>query len=153
MKFKGEAIQPPTPVEVKIRRGENDLVITLKAVMNFDEFDELVPEPKPPLVTDVKTNTKTKDIHDAGYVKKMDDYFDRRTDWTMIKSLEDSGLEFEKVDPGKPETWKDVQKELRECFTPAEANTILNGIAEAQHPTQKTQREALDLFAESPNPE
>ena len=85
------------------------------------------------------------------FFEVMSDYFEGNPQGVaedliqVIRTLND--LEFDEVDINDPETWSKIQTEMESCFTPAEVGRILNAVIEAQSPSQKTQREAIDFFA------
>jgi hypothetical protein len=113
------------------REDGNDLVFIAKPVYNLDEFIALCPEP------DVKQFGKmTKD----GWVPDLEapQYLDllrlRRVahwDYTMIKSLEPSNINWDKVKHNDPKTWKHCQTELLSVLSYTEFSKVIGLVEEA----------------------
>ena len=116
MKINGRKIAGPN-VEIVVipRENEEDLVFKCQAVLDFSEFERLVPRPKPPMIQK-RGEDKQKDFSDAKYRTAIGQYAEQHTNFLMIHSLAATeGLEWERVNPSLPETWKEVSKELSEA--------------------------------------
>ena len=147
MKIKGQSIQPPPNRLIPLPREDGDVFLQAQPVMDFEEFDKLCPEPKPPLTRDIKSNTTKLEFNDPGYLKKQLNHSKQRTAYMIIKSLEATpGLEWDQVDINVPETWDGYLKELQSCFTVREVDVIIDGIFSVNMPSEEAQREAKERF-------
>lgn len=150
MKIKGASIPAPSPVEVTFYRGQDVVKLRLQAVLSFEQFNRLVPTPKPPLKTDVKNNRQWHDYEDKGYEKKLDQYSELKSAYVIIKGLEATdGLEWENVNINEPDTWVNYKKELLQSFTETESARIIDAVNEANNPTTRRIEEAFDSFTPS----
>lgn len=151
MKINGKVLSAPSPVQVEIFRGEDSLTFVANAVLDYSEFDRLLPEPKPPLKTIVATQTQYPDVEDKRYKVAMEKYGKQRYAYMIIKALSGTpGLEWDEVDLEKPDTWEKWSTELRQVMTQYEINTIISGILEANSPSKKRRKEAIGTFTLPP---
>lgn len=149
MRIKGQTIEPPKPLLFAIPREDHDIILFCKPVMGYKNFDELVPEPKPPMVQKVGKEPE-RDFDDRVYKQAMLNYSELRMAWIIINSLDSpDGLEWDLVDKANPETWSKYEEELRSCFTEQEAALIVQKVMEASAPTVERQKEALERFVKS----
>lgn len=152
MKIRGKQVSPPSPVRVEIYREDeqgrpDNIVFTCGAVLDYTTFNQLCPLPTPPLVTDIQSGTSHSDMEDKRYNAKVRVYSERRFYWMFIQSLSfTSGLEWEKVDLTKPDTWSLYDQELDTFLTRAEKERLIEGCVEANSPTQNRRKEALENF-------
>lgn len=148
MKFFGEKVEGPKDEIIVIPRGDNMVVFTAKAVLSYDVFDELCKEPKAPMVMDRKAGTTTFDTSDIRYKQQLDEHYQKRSDYMIITSLEDTeGLEWELVDKNDPDTWKKYTKEFQDSgFTQAEINMIMTGVMTANSMDEEKMKEARARF-------
>lgn len=127
MKYKGKKIEGRNSDILVLLKGDEKIVFKAEAVENYDDFEKLVPEPKPPLRLKAG-GTKVPNLNDPEYIKNMEEYGNYRTNYFILKTLENSpDLEWETVDITKSETWDNWKKELTESgFTEVEKIRILN---------------------------
>lgn len=150
MRLKGKTISAPEPVTIKIFRAKEVIELKIAAVLSFDDFEKMVPVPKPPIITNVKKQTRTFDINDANYLSKIEQYANRKTEYMIIKGLEATeGLEWESVLLSEPDTWSNYRNDLLSCFTENEVSNIINGVNEANNPSSQRMQEAVDSFTQS----
>ena len=142
MKIKGKAISPPPTRTFKVR----DMEFKVQPVMDWDAFEQVLARPKIPMVT-IPGQKPKPDPTDSDYLKKLDDWFEKRGQWVFLKSLEPSEIEFDEVDISKPETYSKVDEEFLKCFTPMEYNVFMDEFNKANKPP--THSEAQSVFAES----
>lgn len=146
MKLRGNPLSLPEPIPFKFYRGPNEYVILCKAILDYKPFSQLCPEPVPPTVTPVK-GVPYKDYNDKKYAPAVEKWRDLRWKWIVIESLSATpDLEWGDVKPNDPSTWDNLDKDLNSVFTPAEVTLLYNTIHEAQAPTQKTTKSAMDSF-------
>jgi hypothetical protein len=153
MKLHGKTISPPKPKRFTIREVE----FTVGPVLDFEEFDRLVPEPKVPLVRKKVGRgwSKRRDPDSQDYRDAMERYGDLRSSYIVLYSLAfTEGLEWDTVDLQDPKTWENYKKELTESFTAAEIGMIINEAFTVNMPDEE---EAVGNFSseqrEEENPE
>lgn len=133
LKFKGQTVANTNVEHVLIPRLPEPIHFIAKPVLSLKEFEELCPEPKPPIKTyPEETGKKPEpDYDDADYGKKLTDYYTTRYYWMCITSLKDSpDIEWDTVDILKPETYNNFEKELQDAgFMPLEINAITTAVA------------------------
>ncbi len=150
MKFKGKVIPAPEPVVLRFYRGGEVIELRIQAILSFDEFEAMVPLPKAPYEENLKTGAKGHDYDDKVYLKKIEQYSEMKTNYTIVKGLSaTTELEWETVKLNEPDTWKNWRDEMQKHFTEIEMNEIVQGMREANSPSQRRMREAFDSFTPS----
>lgn len=98
---------------VVFKRGDNKFwSFYAQPVWSMDEFNALCPAP-------VNRNYvftaagKQLDDQAPAYLEELKDFYRRRWGFVMMKSLEPSSIQWEKVNPSDPKTWGLVEEELR----------------------------------------
>lgn len=114
MKIAGKELGSGPNVEyVVIPRSDGDIPFICTAVLDFEEFDKVCPNPEPPMVVR-PGGLQTLDAEDADYLEAVKEHGKKRMDWMIVKSLSSpDGLVWETVDISKPETWSNYEKELQ----------------------------------------
>jgi len=132
MKYKGKKVEGRNLEIIPITRPGENLIFIAEAVEDFEEFDKLCPEPKPPVKL-VKGGQKVSDPNNPEYKKALDEYATNRINYIVLKSLlATKDLEWETVDFSKPETWSNFKKELKEAnLTDIEQGRIIRGVMKA----------------------
>lgn len=152
MKFQGKKIDGPKPEFIVIPRGENieDAVIfKAEAVLDYAEFNQLCPEPKPPTIM-YRDGRKVLDTNDPKFKQSIDRHAERRMAWMVLKSLRNTpDLEWETVDYNNPETWMNYRKELEETFTQYECTLIIGGVMSANSMNEERMKQARETFLRS----
>jgi len=153
MKIQGRIISGPKETIVAIPRDDGDIIFKLRAVLTFDEFDVLCPEPVAPTRV-YKDGRKELDIENADYVKLSGERASKRWDWMILKSLSATeGLEWETVDMAKPDTYTNYLKELNGAgFTTYEIQKIIQGVIDANGLDETKYKEARERFMYSQVP-
>jgi len=147
MKLKGQVIPAPAPVKIKFYRGKDVFELNIASILDYTEFDKIVPLPKPPLVSKISTGSQYQDYNDIRYRVKFEEYVQQKSNYAVIKGLQATeGLEWGTVRIEEPDTWKNIQDDLRTCFTEGEIVDIMEGVREANNPTEAKQKEAFDSF-------
>lgn len=145
MRIGGKEVTGPNEEILVLPRLDGDIVIRAKAVTSMDEFEKLVPLPKPP-------GMLTKDgwipqVNDETYKDKVTRYNEQRFSYMAIHSLIPSEIEWETVDYNNPKTWKDWDKELREAgLSDVEVNRVVVCVMQANALDEKKLKEARELF-------
>lgn len=106
------------------------IVIRAKGIKNFKEFNTLCPEPENKSGYLTKDGWQT-DPEAPAYLAELEQWRLMRSCWIIIKTLEPSNIEWEKVKLAKPKTWVYADEELEEAFNFAEYNRIKMLIQEA----------------------
>ena len=151
MKLNGQKPLPPQNERVVLPRinskgDPEDIVFICAPVVDFSVFEELYPEPTPPLKM-VPGGGQEQLIKDPVYVSKRRAYSEKRTNWMILKSLEATpGLEWESVEMSDPSTYENYEEELSEFLTPHETNLVIQGVMDANVPNEKRQKEAMERF-------
>lgn len=131
MKIKGKKITGPNEEIIPIPRGngKEDIILLARAILDMSPFQKMCPPPNPPKK---KINgVDIPNLKDPSYIKQLDRYAEQRMAYMIITSLEATeGLEWEKVDPSDPSTWKLFRAELRESgFSDVEIDRVVGGVA------------------------
>ena len=150
MKINGEKITGTNFKYIVIPRPEKDIVFKVEAILNEKEFELLCPIPKPPkkLMPGGKTVI---DTESKAYLDEVNTYATRKTHWMILKSLSaTAGLDWEKVDKSRPETWHLFEEEMNEAgFCTREIQLILEGIFEVNALNEAKIEEARQRFLRS----
>lgn len=148
MKINGKTIKGPNIETIVIPRGDDVIVFTAQAVLDYKPFDAMVPNPVPPAVlyrgeTVARPNYEAPAYKEAISKRAIQKYF-----WMMIKSLQSTeGLEFEIVKFEDPTTWSQLDDELRNAgFTPLEINKIYEGVLTANGMNEEKIEQARKHF-------
>lgn len=148
MQFKGSNIPKPSPRICKIFRGKDVLEFVCHPVVDFTEFNRLVPEPKLKVETNIETGAK-KPVDVDGYKKATQRRGQLRSHWIVFQSLTMSGdLVFESVVADDPETWANLYDELEKSnLTIQEVNRLVDTAFTASDPDGKGD-DAVDVFSQ-----
>lgn len=136
----------PTKVPLVLPRGNKQLVFWAQGLQNRDEFDALVPVPKPP-----GKHTKegwTPDYMEPGYQASIAAYNKRWLGYLVVKSLEPSEIEWDTVKLDVPGTWTDWEKDLKEGagLSAVECNLVWGLVAEANSLDESKLAKAREAF-------
>lgn len=157
MKLKGQKAAPPKPLKVEFFREDEqgnpaNITFLCGAVLDLNEsFERYCPEPKPPLVSDLKSGQQYHDESDKKYLAKRTAWGTRRISFLVIRSLLSTPeLEWENVKVEVPDTWDKYREELNEFLTPVEITRLVNAVLEANNPSENRRKEALENFSSTP---
>lgn len=129
-------------------KGEN-IVFRAQAVLDMEVFENLCPTPKPPGVR-TKEGWKPND-KDETYQQRVAQHGELRFAYMVLKSLEPSEIEWEKVRIADPSTWLDWQNELKEAgISATEINRIIVCVMQANALDEAKLKEARELFLRGP---
>ena len=114
MLIKGVKITPPKDrVVVFPREDQEDIVLTIRAVLDYSRFEELCPVPRPP-TTRRPNQAPVSNTEAPKFLAALDAHSLKRSHWMIIQSLSATdGIEWEIVDHNDPETWHLYDQELR----------------------------------------
>lgn len=147
MKMNGTKLECPNEEILVLPRPSGDLVFKAKAVLDYDEFDKICPEPKPPVKV-VKGGKKEVNIADSAYQAEISAHNERRMAFIILKSLQATeGLEWETVDMLKPNTWVNYVDELKSSgFSSVEIHRIVTAVLRANALDEAKLEEARKAF-------
>ena len=131
MKVGNVTISKSEQVLVLPRVGDNqDIIFKAIAVGSMKEFDAICPEPKAPGIRTRKGFEL--DLKNESYQQLVSLHGDKRLAYIMIKSLEPSEVEWEKVSIEDPSTWMLWQDEFIDAGLSAiEVNRVVGCVMEA----------------------
>ena len=145
MKIAGREINGPNKVTLVLPREDEDDIVIVAQACNFDEVEEMLVEPEPPVR--VVKGEAIKDFKDAGYLQQLENYNLRRMAYIVLKSLAPSNIEWETVDMQDPKTWLNYNKELQEAgFSTVEINRIGVAVMQANALDEEKLEEARKVF-------
>ena len=103
-------------------------VFKFAAVLDFADFEKLVPEPKPPNKMLVGGKT-IQNVEDSGYKEEISKWSLKRFNWTFLKSISATeSLEWDKIKLDDPNTWDSIEDELKESgFSMSEIGRLYTG--------------------------
>lgn len=134
MKIKGQKLSTVNKVTIVIPRSEGeDIVFVAAAVLDSEEFDVLVPEPKPPMILRRGETIQVPDLEDKNYKEQLTNRAKLQTYWLIIKSLMATpDLEWELVKVTDSSTWEKLEEEFKSSgLTPIERNQVIQGVMRA----------------------
>lgn len=142
-------VDPSTLSNIEILvlpRGNQQIVFKATGLANYDQFDKLCPEPKPPGV--LKPNEGwVPNVKDKSYIEMMANWGKKRFAYMAIKSLEPSEIEWDTVSLDNPSTWLKWQDELKaNGFTQVEVNRIAGLVLDANCLNEERLEKARALF-------
>lgn len=148
MKIGGIEVQGPN--ESVLHLPHHDTVVTFRARAlldtDFDHFNAVCPYPSPP-VTQTKNGTK-ENLDDPGYKQQVANYEEKRLGWMVMTSLEPTGIEWESVEPDKPNTWRKFRDDFRKAgFGAVQISRIVNLVMDANCLSESKMEWAREVFA------
>jgi hypothetical protein len=130
-------------------RGESFIAFKARGIVDFDDFNKFVPEPVPP-----KKMTRegvVADINNPNYQKDMEAFARRRLAYMVVKSLEPSEIEWDKVDPKDPGTWTNWEEDFKAAqFNQVEIGRITGLVLEANCLDEAKLKQAREVFLRGP---
>ena len=102
-----------------------------RGLRDYDEFESLCPMPQAKTGYFTKDAGWTTDDKSQRHLDALKQWREQRYAYYVIKSLEPSGIEWEKVDLQKPATWKHYEAELKSVLTEIEFSQVIRMIDEA----------------------
>lgn len=146
MKIAGRKIKGPNRVTLVLpREDDEDIVIIAQAISDIEEFEKYLDAPKAP-VRIVKGGNEH-DYSDKDYLEQLQQFNIKRIAWIVLKSLEPSNIEWEKVKMDNPSTWLGYQDEMKEAgFSAIEINRICNLAMEANALDESKLEAARQVF-------
>lgn len=147
MKMNGKQLRGPNVEVLVLPRSEEDLVFKAEAVLDYGDFDKICPLPEPPQVMRPGGEISM-DMNDSKYQERLQEWANWKTHWVILESLKATkNLEWETVNPSKPETWGNYEKEMKEAgLSPPEIGRIVQTVSSACGLNQDKIDEATKRF-------
>jgi hypothetical protein len=151
MKIKGQEVKGRNRDFILIPRGggDQDIVLWVEAIPNYDEFNKLCPFPQAPQ-RKLASGKIVYDREDKDYLKELGTYSLRQTAYIMLKSLDqpENELEWDTVKMDKPSTWANIEEEIKAAgFSNGEFKHILDKCWEVNAMSEAKIEEARQAFA------
>ena len=145
MKIGGTEVTEASGILVLPRSNGDPVVFRAVPVSISEEFELKVPEPVAPMIQ--KKDGKYSNTKDKDYVKAVDLRSERRFSLMLIRSLEPSNIEWEKVKTDDPATWLLWEKELLDAgLSEVECNRVVAIVMEANSLDESKIKEARETF-------
>ena len=142
----------PTLEILVLPRGEEQLVFRAQGVPDYEEFNALCPEPKPPGIHR-PTEGWVPNEDDPAYKDMMANYGKKRLAWMIVKSLGPSNIEWDTVKPDNPSTWINWDTDMKEAgFSQVECNRIVQLVFQANCLDEDKLKRARDVFLAGQQP-
>lgn len=150
MRILGQEIKGPNEELIVIPRGDSQIVLKARAVLDYAEFERLCPEPKAPWIMK-PGGVKEQNFKDVKYVAAIRQRVTKQTYYMFIKSLEATpGLSWDTIDIKDPGTWLNFERELQDAgFSSIERNLISRGVFIANNLDEQKIEEARQRFVQS----
>lgn len=145
MKIGGVTVTKPSEKILVIEREEGPLVFRAQALSSMDEFEQLVPLPKPP--GKLTKDGYIPDTGDPTYQTVLGQHALKRLGYMVVHTLGPSKIEWETVDPANPKTWTNWESDLKKAdFTQVERNRILELVIDVNTLDEEKIKAARDSF-------
>jgi len=131
MKIAGNKLEYREITDVVVfEKGGEEIVFTIKAVIDEDIVDKLVPEPVPPSIRRKGDKEAKPDLEDQGYLQELRKISEYRICYRIMESLSATeGLEWETVDKEDPTTWINWESEMMSAgFSQLELDYLITAI-------------------------
>lgn len=139
----------PNEEVLVLPRGKETIVFRAQGLPDMDEFNTLMPEPKPPgrlTPTGYEANE-----NDPGYQSVLAEYNRRRLAYLVVKSLAPSAIEWDTVKVDVPGTWANWEADLKKAgFSQVECNLVLRLVMEANSLDESKLKKAREVFLLGP---
>ena len=147
MKLHGKTIEGPSVETIVFPRESGELVFKAQAILNYEEFEALAPQPEPPFMQRPGQQA-IKDLHDKKYLEKYDIWLQQKVDYMIIKSLEATpGLEWDTVVMTDPTTWHNYKSEFSDSgISDAEVTQLISLVTSANGMDQDKIDQATKSF-------
>lgn len=155
MRIEGNQLGEPHVELIVIPMKDQNVVFKATAVLDFSDFDRLVPEPKMP-TKHVRGKGEVPNEDSQSYKKLKEDYAKKRIAFMVLKSLQATpGLTWDTVDMENPDTWQNYEEELKKAGLGEYARAfVLKGVIQANHLDEERLTEARESFlAEKSQPQ
>lgn len=142
----GQVAPGPKKKELYLPRDTGVIVFHFLAVNDDSDFQALVKRPGVPRVWKVGEGNVDNPA-DPNYIKKRDDYAEKKGNWYFLTSIAPSNITWETIDMANPETWGNWQNELKAAgFSESERDRIYSSFLECNMVTDSMLIEARNRF-------
>jgi hypothetical protein len=126
-------------------RGDQQIVFRATGISDYDEFNKLCPEPKPP--GKLTKDGWVPDNDDENYQSIVAAHGKKRLAWMVIKSLTPSEIQWDTVDPANPSTWVNWEKDLKDAgLSQVECNRVMQLVFQANCLDEDKLKRAREVF-------
>lgn len=132
MKVSGVANNPEVVFgPIVFKRGDGQFWAFLaRPVWSLDEFNALCPAPVNRNYVFTKDG-KQIDAEAPAYLSELTEYYRKRWAWTVLKSLEPSNIDWDTVKANDPNTWVNIETELKANLSIYEFAAVMKLVDEA----------------------
>lgn len=148
MKVNGISLEGPNEALVVLARNNGtDIAFKFRAILDYEPFNKLVPPVEIRMKRD-RGKAPEPDLKNPEYTQLVTERNKKLSAWSFITSIAATvKLEWETVDPVKPETWTGYHDELRKAgISEAEVNQLWGGFNEANGLSDDHRKQARDRF-------
>ena len=149
MKINGQQYDRPKPIQINLPFGDETVTLFAGPVTDYTKFEQLAPEPVPPEVL-LKGGQRSRNVEDPKFKKKVEEYGQLRTYWMVKESLKATPeLEWDTVDDSKPDTWPNIEPELKTVVGEFGVAKIIKAVLRANGLSEEIVQQARDSFLAS----
>lgn len=147
MRIGGIEVNGPNEMILVLPRGENQIVFKARAILDYDEFYKLCPEPVPP--SRLTKDGQQVDLSDKHYLDNKVEHERRKLAWIVLKTLEPSDIEWTTVKMNSPGTWANYSEDLKNAgFSVVEINRIVDLVLECNCLDESKLKWAREVFVQ-----
>jgi hypothetical protein len=147
MKVNGIKLAGPRIVERYLPVSDGEAVcFKFRSLRSDEDFEKVMPKPRPPQV--MKPGGLTHfNTEDSRFKTALNDWVNHKLNWEFLTSISATdGIEWDKVDMSKSETWALWRKDLEEHFPNSQIDQIFGGFLEAQYISEEGMEKARARF-------
>lgn len=147
MKVNGIVLDTMRLVEVYLPiAGGKAVEFKFRPLRADENFENVLTKPEAPVKVG-KGGVKHANIEDKFFKQAVADWVTKKLDWEFLTSISATeGLEWETVDMGNPDTWKNWRDDAAKVFGNAELNKLFGGFLDAQYLTEEVMEKARERF-------
>ena len=151
MRIKGLDASKPNMEVCIFPRKEGNIVITAKAVLSYDRFEELIKKPILDLVTLPSGEKESTPEFEQKFEVASAEYSAMRIGFMLFESLRDNEcIEWDNISPDNPTSWKNIQSEIENLpLTIYEKTRLNDAINKANGISDELVEEAEKSFLEN----
>lgn len=147
MKVNGIVLTSMRIVEVYLPiSGGQAVEFKFRPLRSDENFESILTKPEPPTKTG-KGGVKHANVEDKFFKDAVTDWVTKKLDWEFLTSVSiTEGLEWETVNMGDPNTWKNWRDDAAKVFGNSELNKLFGGFLDAQYLTEEVMEKARERF-------
>ena len=142
----------PTEEILILPRGDKQIVFRAQGIPDYESFNALCPEPKPPGIHKPAEGWVPNE-DDPAYKDMMATYGKKRLAWMVVMSLEPSNIEWDTVNTDDPSTWTNWDTDMKEAgLSQVECNRVMALVFEANCLDEDKLKKAREVFLAGQGP-